>query len=96
MGFALAAVVRLHGDREPTRPIKQPSRSRPMGEGVVAWWTRFVCEWFHGGGQIDRDPQGRINWRCSHCGRWSDNPVPLADEHAAIRHLLEGADNAEG
>lgn len=48
------------------------------------------CAWTHGGGQIKRDEQGRINWQCNKCGRWSPYPVPLKDEHEVInRHLAE-------
>lgn len=38
------------------------------------------CGLAHGGGQIKRDEQGRINWQCNKCGRWSGHPVPLAEE----------------
>lgn len=41
------------------------------------------CAWFHGGGRIDRDELGRINWRCN-CGRWSDHPTPLEEEARII------------
>ena len=44
------------------------------------WLFRLMCDWTHGGGRILRDDQGRINWRCDKCGRWSDSPVPLDDE----------------
>ena len=37
------------------------------------------CLTFHNG-RVERDNQGRINWHCSDCGRWSPNPVSLADE----------------
>lgn len=43
------------------------------------WW----CDWAHGGGMIVRDPEGRINWQCSKCGRWS-YPIPLSKESAMI------------
>jgi hypothetical protein len=32
----------------------------------------FWCSWFHGGGTVERDPLGRVNWQCSKCGRWCD------------------------
>ena len=40
---------------------------------------RFWCSYFHGGGDITRDPEGYINWRCRKCGRWADL-VLLKDE----------------
>ena len=40
--------------------------------------TRW-CNLFHGGGQIKRDDEGRINWQCSKCLRWSD-PVDKETE----------------
>lgn len=39
----------------------------------------FWCSWAHGGGNIKRDSQGRINWQCRKCGRWAA-PVPLEQE----------------
>lgn len=42
------------------------------------------CGWTHGGGQIKRDDEGRINWQCNKCGRWSRYPVPLGEEQSAI------------
>lgn len=48
------------------------------------------CDLFHVGGRIERDDQGRINWRCSKCGRWSDHPVPREMEREMIDgHLAE-------
>lgn len=41
---------------------------------------KFICSWFHGGGDIKRDELGRINWQCRKCGRWAD-PTPLEVEH---------------
>ena len=38
------------------------------------------CDLTHGGGRIERDEMGRINWRCAKCGRWSDFPVSHEDE----------------
>jgi hypothetical protein len=43
------------------------------------WW----CDLTHLGGVITRDPEGRINWQCSKCGRWSD-PIPLSKESLMI------------
>ena len=39
------------------------------------------CDWTHSG-VIKRVAQGRINWQCEKCGRWSDKP---------LGHNLEGA-----
>jgi len=52
------------------------------------------CAYFHGGGHIERDEQGRINWRCATCGRWSGNPVPLCEEASTIGQHIKEADNA--
>jgi len=38
------------------------------------------CAWTHGGGRIERDEMGRINWQCAKCGRWSDSPIPVETE----------------
>jgi hypothetical protein len=43
------------------------------------WW----CGLAHGGGVITRDPEGRINWQCSKCGRWSDS-IPLSKESLMV------------
>lgn len=53
-------------------------------EALRALW----CGWTHGGGRIERDPLGRINWRCAKCGRWSDNPVPIAEERRMTDEAL--------
>lgn len=45
-----------------------------------AWIAKIWCSWTHGGGDITRDEQGRINWRCRKCGRWSDYPVSHEEE----------------
>lgn len=42
---------------------------------MIEWLRKRWCELAHGGGRIQHDPQGRVNWRCSRCGRWAD-PVP--------------------
>lgn len=47
-----------------------------------AWLRGLWCDLTHGGGGIQRDSLGRINWQCRKCGRWSPNPVPLHDERA--------------
>lgn len=51
-----------------------------MGLGALwRWLARVWCSYTHGGGTIERDPCGRINWQCIKCGRWAD-PVPLCEE----------------
>lgn len=47
------------------------------------WWKSLWCDLTHGGGTIQRDELGRINWRCAKCGRWSDFPVPLKEDSNA-------------
>lgn len=58
--------------------------SNPVESARELW-----CELTHGGGKIERDEQGRINWQCSTCGRWSRYPVELDAEwkttNAAMR-----------
>lgn len=49
----------------------------------MEWLKVKWCEWFHRGGNVLRDPQGRINWCCASCGRWSGYPVPLDEERRA-------------
>jgi len=46
-------------------------------------FNRLICEWFHGGGSVTRDSNGRINWQCHRCGRWSA-PVSHKEEAAMI------------
>lgn len=54
------------------------------------WLSRTWCAWMHGGGQIERDAHGRIDWRCARCGRWSGKPVPLTDEQKVVdRNVAE-------
>ena len=48
----------------------------------------FWCSWFHGGGDIKRDAQDRINWQCRKCGRWSV-PVETQEEARAIEQALK-------
>lgn len=52
---------------------------------------QLLCDWTHGGGDIQRDPLGRINWRCRKCGRWSPNPVPLQTEREVCDRDLQEA-----
>ena len=58
-------------------------------EQIAAAMMKLWCDWTHGGGHIDRDVQGRINWRCGKCGRWSDSPVPLNEEAAVIKEQTD-------
>ena len=46
---------------------------------LKSWW----CDMTHLGGVITRDPEGRINWQCSKCGRWAD-PSSLSEELLVI------------
>ena len=64
------------------------SEAMPPGE-IARGLTKLWCEWTHGGGLLHRDGQDRLNWRCSKCGRWSDNPLPVRDEILAVRAELE-------
>jgi hypothetical protein len=41
------------------------------------------CDWTHGGGSVERDELGRINWQCRKCKRWGKHPVPLRSEKSA-------------
>lgn len=47
------------------------------------WIAKQWCSWTHGGGDIKRDLQGRINWQCRKCGRWAD-PVSHETEARVI------------
>jgi len=48
------------------------------------WIAKIWCQWTHGGGNIKRDPKGRINWQCNQCGRWSNHPVEPEAENWAL------------
>ena len=52
----------------------------------------FWCSWFHGGGDIKRDAQDRINWQCRKCGRWSV-PVDPKEEARAVEQALKERNN---
>ena len=56
---------------------------------LIKFLKKLWCEWTHGGGHIERDELGRINWRCARCGRWSDWPVPLAEEKAMFKRTFK-------
>lgn len=46
-------------------------------------FKEFLCDWFHGGGDITRDKHGQINWQCRKCGRWGE-PVSKQTEQRII------------
>lgn len=48
-------------------------------DGIAVEW----CNLTHGGGHIERDPSGRVNWQCNKCWRWA-TPVDTEDERRAI------------
>ena len=52
------------------------------------WLSEKWCDIAHSGGRIERDGQGRINWRCA-CGRWSDSPVSQDDERKAVESSMK-------
>lgn len=52
------------------------------------WLKKTWCSWLHGGGDIHRDDQGRINWKCHKCGRWSDHPVPIEEEKRVVEREM--------
>ena len=60
-----------------------------MTDAVLRWIKTKWCDWTHGGGHIERDSECRINWRCSRCGRWSDYPVPKAEERRVVDRELD-------
>lgn len=62
---------------------------------VFSWLRQKWCDVVHGGGRVLRDPQGRINWRCDTCGRWSDSPVPLAVERRLIDADIRAASTTQ-
>ena len=43
------------------------------------------CDLTHGGGEIRRDLDWKINWQCKKCGRWAD-PVETKTEQAVIEY----------
>ena len=53
-------------------------------DGLLLEW----CSYTHGGGQIERDSSGRINWQCCKCGRWA-NPVSENDEFKMTNKQLQ-------
>lgn len=54
-------------------------------------FKNFICDWFHGGGDVKRDPQNRINWQCRKCGRWSSQPVELETENRIINSHINSS-----
>ena len=61
---------------------------RAIIEGLRDLW----CDYTHGGGHIERDPLGRVNWQCDKCGRWS-TPVPPEDERKTTDYAIWCADS---
>lgn len=55
---------------------------------MTNYFQKVWCNFTHGGGAIERDAEGRINWRCAKCGRWSDHPVSESDERLVIDREL--------
>lgn len=67
----------------------------------AAFWTGFKrglmlrglgeiwCGLTHGGGRIKRDEQGRINWQCDKCGRWSRYPVTHQEESSMTNAAID-------
>lgn len=46
---------------------------KKLWQGIYGLW----CDFVHRDGQIVRDENGLMNWRCRRCGRWA---FPLAGE----------------
>lgn len=63
---------------------------RPILDGIASEWCRAT----HGGGHIERDPSGRVNWQCAKCGRWAA-PVETEDERRAIAARSGGKGDGE-
>ena len=59
---------------------------------MISWLSKKTCDWFHAGGDIKRDPYGRINWQCRTCERWGipvDKQTERLITEAAIRSKLK-------
>ena len=56
---------------------------------MIKFLLKKWCELIHGGGRIKRDPQGRINWQCDVCGRWSDYPISLEEEEETYNQAMK-------
>jgi hypothetical protein len=56
---------------------------------MIAWLSELWCDYFHGGGRINRDEQGRINWQCDRCGRWGEPVEQHVEERIIERDIRE-------
>lgn len=56
---------------------------------MLEWLAKTWCALMHVGGDVCRDPQGRINWRCRQCRRWSDEPVTPETEKFVLDREIE-------
>lgn len=59
-------------------------RALAIWDGLAAEWCRLT----HGGGHIQRDPTGCVNWQCNKCGRWA--------EPAHVTHSPKDEPGSEG
>lgn len=55
---------------------------------MLEWLSKKWCAWVHVGGDVRRDHNGRINWQCRQCGRWSDEPITPEDENWVLDNEL--------
>lgn len=62
---------------------------------MLNWLKDQWCNFAHGGGGIERNSSGALNWRCSTCGRWHNASVPLAEERRVVDAAMSGTDPAE-
>ena len=53
-------------------------------DALKKWW----CNLTHGGGHINRDDTGRLNWRCVKCRRWHDRQITRAEERRMSNRAL--------
>lgn len=57
----------------------------------MAWLRKLWCRWRHTGGYVTRDAEGRLNWRCAECARWSEHAVPIDVERRVVERQIEVA-----
>jgi rubrerythrin len=38
--------------------------------GIAKYLKALWCSWTHGGGTVEHNPSGLIDWQCNKCGRW--------------------------